>query len=166
MSEMVSRSILAVDSAVATDSVGTPGILITHHLWTDWTLIASERLVSAQAARGKVEEARETGDNWAAEFEKEQRASLVAVAGSAHALDALYGALSQISGSPSISGDRPSRHQYIREAIGNCYKLSNDEAKTLRTDMSWLFELRDSAVHYKEGAKAFEPHPSRATVRT
>jgi hypothetical protein len=160
MAELVSRSIVTVDGLSASGGVGTPAILITHHLWIDWTQVAFERLAAARQSRQTAEAAKVRGENWAAEFEREQRASLVSVSASAHAIDAVYGALREFAGESSLNREKASRHQYICEALRKCFVVNtNADARWLANELKWLSSIRDSAVHYREAARPTEEHP-------
>jgi DNA-directed RNA polymerase subunit RPC12/RpoP len=65
-------------------------ILITIHLWLTWLRIAIERAKQARRARAEIVSRGGQGEI-ASPMRQEFEASVVAVAASAHALDALYG---------------------------------------------------------------------------
>ncbi len=66
-------------------------ILITVHLWSMWLEVAVEQAEEARRARGEMTRLRSEGKEFAALLGSEFQASVVAIAASAHALDALYG---------------------------------------------------------------------------
>lgn len=115
-STRISASVCAV-AAVAVVSVSTPSILMTTHLWPTWMRIAIDRARAARDARTGA--ARDGLNNETAEWMRiEFEASVVAVAASAHALDALYGSTvipPAVRAQWVAKGTR--RHGKIREAL-------------------------------------------------
>jgi hypothetical protein len=74
-------------------------VLITVHLWSTWLEVAVEQAEEARRARDEMTRLRSEGKEFAVQLGSEFRASVVAVAASAHALDALYGS-TVIPGAP------------------------------------------------------------------
>jgi DNA-directed RNA polymerase subunit RPC12/RpoP len=139
-------------------SVLNASILITIHLWLAWLRIAIERARVARRARAEIMSRggkREIASLMRQEFE----ASVVAVAASAHALDALYGStvISQnLRDQWKQKGSK--RHGKIREALKQVFDTGpvNDQWVS---DFAWLFDLRDAAAHAEESPKKPVPHP-------
>ena len=95
-------------------------------------------------------------DNW---LRREFDTSLVAVAASAHALDALYGSTAiPDSIRAQRSKNRTKRHGKIREALKAVF-ITGAVNSTWTTEFRWLFELRDAAAHTEEKPKPTMPHP-------
>lgn len=153
----IDASVSAV-AAVGFVALSTPSVVITTHLWPTWMRIAIDRARVARDARAEAVKGglgNDTGKWMRSEFE----AAVVAVAASAHALDALYGStvISQEVRAKWLK-KKTSRPGKIREALklvfdtGPVDNLWVDEFK-------WLFDLRDAAVHAKETPKPSVPHP-------
>lgn len=83
---------------------------------------------------------------------------MVTISAAAHALDALYGALNQMVTVPNL-GQSAARHAYVRTSISLAHTIDNDRARKWKDDFTWLFGLRDSAVHFHESFSAPAPHP-------
>ena len=139
-------------------------IVMTSHLWISWLRIAVDALAAAKAARAAfvteedgVLKSQYTTD----EFER----SVVAVAASAHALDALYG--SQLIDPSVRSGfaTGTKRHGKIREALKSVADTGPVNTPWV-TDFGWLFDLRDAAAHAEEQPKPAVPHPAGGGYRS
>jgi hypothetical protein len=91
-------------------------------------------------------------------MEDEYYDSLVTISAAAHALDAAYGALKPLVVMPQLAADA-ARHDHIRSALCAGYRLGNDVGRRWRKDFSWLFDLRDAAVHHREVSRPTVPHP-------
>ncbi len=179
MTRMAARSALTVTAG---------GVEIRHHLWITWTRIARNEVTQARSARVKVLNAKDKGQNWALEMEPEYMASLVAISACAHALDAIYGALKPLVPATRASKSRhaqirsvlahaldaiygalkplvpatrasKSRHAQIRSVLAEAFKLGNVAQKHWKAEFTWLFDLRDGAVHYNEESLPTVPHP-------
>jgi hypothetical protein len=101
---------------------------------------------------------KDVGGNWAEVMEGEYSDSLVTISASAHALDAAYGALQPVVTMPQL-GDDAARHDHIRSALAAGFRLGNDVGRRWKKDFTWLFDLRDAAVHHREVARPTVPHP-------
>ncbi|MEV4619693.1 hypothetical protein AB0J74_13405 [Asanoa sp. NPDC049573] len=90
---------------------------------------------------------------------REFEASLIAVAASAHALDALYGSTVVPASVRQIWASKGTkRHGKIREALKLVFNTGAVNARWA-VDFAWLFDLRDAAAHPEEKPKASVPHP-------
>ena len=145
-------------TAEVTFTAYNPSILITTHLWLVWLRIAIERAKVARHARDQIMSSGGQGDaSW---MDQEFEASVVAVAASAHALDALYGSIVI----PQSLRDRwpqrggPPRPSKIREALKQPFDTGPVNHKWIR-EFDELFDLRDAAAHAEEAPKPSVPHP-------
>jgi hypothetical protein len=145
-------------AAVGIVTVSTPSILITTCLWPTWMRIAIDRARVASHAR--TEAAKDRPHNETAEWMRiEFEASVVAVAASAHALDALYGTTvipPAVRAHWNEKGTR--RHSKIREALKQVF-VTGVVNSEWATELKWLFGLRDAAAHATERPKPPVPHP-------
>jgi hypothetical protein len=143
----------------ARTTVPTPSILLTAHLRITWLRVAIERAQQARRVREEMVRRRGQGANAADLLNDEFEASIVAVAASAHALDALYGS-TVIPQSVRAQWRRSSssREGHIREALKGVFDTGTVNTPWV-TEFGWLFDLRDSAAHAREEAKPPQPHP-------
>ena len=146
-------------TAEAHATVPTPGIMIISHLWITWLSVAIERAQAARRARDEMVRLRDQGENATDLLNDEFAASIVAVAASAHALDALYGS----TVIPQSVRNRwrtssSSREGHIREALKHVFDTGQVNTPWV-AEFGWLFDLRDSAAHALESAKPPQPHP-------
>lgn len=93
-------------------------------------------------------------------------ASMIAVSGSAHAIDALYGTIrEQIAVPPELSEswerNRTARRDRILETLKLGFDLGNVTGWV--AEFEWLFGLRDAAVHHEAEFGESVPHPSGRT---
>jgi hypothetical protein len=99
------------------------------------------------------------GGNAADVLSGEFEASIVAVAASAHALDALYGStVIPQSVRDQWRNSSSSREGHIGEALKFVFSTGKVNTPWV-TEFGWLFDLRDFAVHPPEEAEPPEPHP-------
>lgn len=150
-------------SAEVVVSAGNPSILSVTHLWLTWLRIAIERAKVARRARKQIESSAGQGTDSSAVsswLQEEFEASVVVVAASAHALDALYGSIvipqSLRDQWPMRGG--PPRPSKIREALKQPFDTGPVNHLWVG-EFDWLFDLRDAAAHAKEVPKTLVPHP-------
>jgi DNA-directed RNA polymerase subunit RPC12/RpoP len=123
------------------EGVGTAydaSILITIHLWLTWLRIAIEQAKKAHRAREQIMSRGGQGaiGSW---MEQEFEASVVAVAASAHALDALYGSLvipQSVRDHWKQKGTK--RHGKLREALKQVFDTGPVNQKWVG-EFDWLF---------------------------
>ncbi|UQA92171.1 hypothetical protein [Streptomyces halobius] len=159
-SSSVSVEAPAGHAAVSAPLSDTVDIKITAHLWPCWAGIAIDRALVARRARERAEALPvSAAESYA--LGEEFDASLVAVAASAHALDALYGSLVVRA---AVQGRKlgENRHSNIREALKLVFVSGPFNADWI-ADFEWLFDLRDAAVHHEEKPKKTVSHPSLGT---
>jgi hypothetical protein len=139
------------------EAFGTVTILMSSNLWIWWAEIAIDNEASALEARARAVAIGSSSDEFGQAFAAEARASMVAVSASAHALDALYGAL-QDRLPPSTAERRPSR---ILETLRSGVELRGRAGGgRWATEFAWLFDLRDAAVHHEEQSRPSVAHPT------
>ena len=133
-------------------------IVITIHLWLTWLRIAIQRAKEARSARVQIMSSGGQGaGSW---MQQEFEASVVAVAASAHALDALYGSVGipqSVRNQWKQTGTK--RHGKIREALKRVFDTGPVNQQWV-DEFDWLFELRDAALHAEEAPKKPVPHPT------
>jgi hypothetical protein len=138
----------------------------TNH-WLNWTQIAIEHEHEAHEARqAEIQSGGGQPDFGDAMF-RETKASLIAVSAAAHALDALYGAVK-----PSIpiaraltdtwKANKLPREKWILETLRHGFNVGPHTAHWA-TELDWLFDLRDAAVHPMEKFTPPMPHPTGGT---
>jgi hypothetical protein len=102
------------------------------------------------------------GQNISELLNEEFNSSIVAIAASAHALDALYGSellkphRPQKPHQQKSSG--PPRHSQIRETLKAVFNTGKVD-KGWALEFKWLFELRDAAAHAEEKPNPPAMHP-------
>jgi hypothetical protein len=137
-----------------------------------WSEIALEQLANAEGARADL--ARQHAANEPPEaLSTELRASMICVAASAHAIDALYGeltALAEDRDTPLISTQQKAawkangtpRHSQIYETLKRAFRLDQQVA----SELEWLFKrLRDPAIHPRTSFEVPEAHPLGLNVQ-
>jgi len=144
--------------AEASATAESASIQTTTHLWLIWASIAVNQGIAARRARDGALRASDSAEvsHW---LRKEFDASLVAVAASAHALDAFYGSTAvPQSLRDTWFGKRTKRHGKIREALKLLFKTGPVQTQWV-TDFEWLFDLRDAAAHPEESPQQTVHHP-------
>jgi hypothetical protein len=160
----------------ATARVHDARVFIRAHLWTTWGEIAIDEEVNARSARADQLKlaAVDPGKQGLGEpLLEELRASLVSVAAAAHSLDALYGVLADMVLEPELrekwrlkreAGEKgPPRHRQVFETIKRAVAADSGTLDQWRRDFTWLFDLRDAALHFREETSEAVPHPSGTT---
>ncbi len=141
-----------------------PGVQVKHHFWITWAEIAISQETAAQDARAAAVEAHAEGHEFAPHIAPELHASMITVAASAHAIDALYGAVKPLIPLPQSlltawTTNGASRHTRIRETLQTGFKVPNTTSAAWKKEFTWLFGLRDKEVHFEEAFDAFVSHP-------
>jgi hypothetical protein len=89
---------------------------------------------------------------------------MVAIAASAHALDALYGSsVVPASLRANFKDKRTSRPAAIREALKAPFDTGPINRRWV-AEFDWLFGLRDAAAHAEETSRPSLPHPIGSNV--
>jgi hypothetical protein len=134
-------------------------VLVTVHLWSTWLEVAVEQAEEARRARDEMTRLRSEGKEFAVQLGSEFRASVVAVAASAHALDALYGSTVIPRSARGHGQNRPGK---IREALKRVFN-TGPVNKPWVAEFDWLFDLRDPVIHAEEKPAETVPHPAGGT---
>jgi DNA-directed RNA polymerase subunit RPC12/RpoP len=146
---------------IVATAVGTPTIKMTTNVWATWMRIAVDRAKAARAARhDALNNADKQPEHLAREFEN----SMIGVAASAHALDALYGS-SVIPSTvrSTFKQKRTPRRDAIREALKTPFATGPMNNQWV-AEFDWLFDLRDAAAHAEESLRPAVPHPVGTNV--
>jgi hypothetical protein len=141
---------------------GSVRVFMQPHLWVWWAEIAIDQERLAREARAKALRITPAGgETFIEALACETRASLIAVAASAHALDALYGVMRDII-TPVETGTRWST---LLETFKAAFNVRGHEGGGgWAREFEWLFDLRDSAVHHDEESRESVPHPTGTNV--
>ena len=149
-------------------SSGSTAVQLKHSLWVTWSELAIEHEAAAWRARSRALSASGPADR-SGLMEDEFRASIQAVTTAAFALDALHVPVKAIAkraaagqaGSGPREGAR--REAVIREALKAVFLVGKLNNRWVQ-EFSWLFSLRDGAVHYGESAEDPASHPLGLSV--
>lgn len=113
-----------------------------HH----WLQIAAQASDDAEDARiAAVEAERDDDEVFNRALEREFRASMIAVAAAAFAIDAFYGSVLQHA--PDTKVEASTRDGAIFETLKRAFSLGATEQAALRERLRVIFRLRDDAVH-------------------
>jgi hypothetical protein len=152
-------------AAVAATSAVTASIAVGTRMLLHWSDIAIEQEREACAARRGLERAQAEGGSL--ELGRELRPSLIAIAASSHALDALFGEIRgfalplQLQERWKQRENRPPRPRQIHEALKHGFRIS---AQRWAEDLRVLFDLRDGAVHPETVMGEPKRHPLGANT--
>lgn len=136
-------------------------------LWHEWGQVAVRSERDAWTHRRLLISGYEAGgaNNIHPAWNDELVASMVAVAASAHALDAMYGQLvNEDVRRMARLGDDAGREAHIRACLSRRFKIDNATGKRWAGEFRWLFDLRDAAVHAHAQPRAHALHPSGIRV--
>jgi hypothetical protein len=137
-----------------------PGVSIRMHriMWATWLEVAVEHELEAQEAFLEITHQSE-GDALVREF----RASLLAVAATAHAIEALFGDIKYLIPPQSRKGGSDQR---LRRAFRVAFGVPDRDNQRLAEELAWLFERRDFAVHPYTEAETPRQHPAGVNTGT
>jgi hypothetical protein len=135
----------------------TVEIRIAAHLWPRWARIGIDGALTARRARSRAGQATTPAAGSAA-LDEEFDASLIAVAASAAALEALCGSLvvRDVVRGQKLGESQPAK---IREALKRVF-VSRPFNDGWTRELDWLYDLRDPAIHHREEPQKTVPHPS------
>ena len=88
----------------------------------------------------------------------ELRSSLVCISACAHTIEALYGDIKYLI--PAPNRRRDTRDRRLIDGLTVAFGLSDGLEQRLRSQLAWLFELRDFAVHPYTELEVSKPHPA------
>jgi hypothetical protein len=117
-------------------------------------MVAIAHEAQAKAARERLVERYQQHGDFGDELTEELHASMVAITGSAFAIDGFYGTVSQWIDVPDATRDAwkrngTSRHARIFETLKQGFDVGR-RASRWSTELKWLFEYRDANVHFEE----------------
>jgi hypothetical protein len=138
-------------------------LTLAHHLWMSWLQIASEHERAAERARTRGLELVGGGDAVA----EEMHASMVAISGAAHAIDALYGEIRPLVSAPATvtatwNANRTARRVRIFETLKLGCTLGN-RTNRWPPQFKALYLLRDQVAHHEIRHQPSVPHPNGLT---
>ena len=134
-------------------------VAITTHMWLWWAQIAIDQERLALQARDDALRETTSGPRFGEFFSAETFASMIAVAASSHSLDALYGRVKVDLAGGAVRTDN--RWSTILETVRQAAKVTGTaEGGQWAAEFEWLYDLRDSAVHYEEKMSPSVPHPT------
>ncbi|OEJ28964.1 hypothetical protein AS594_35630 [Streptomyces agglomeratus] len=138
-----------------------PEIWVAARLWPRWASIAIDRALAARVAREQAVAATDPAAESSA-LNEEFDAALVAVAASAHTLDALYGSVVPATSRAQWRSNRTKRRTAVHEGLKLVFATGPRNA-AWGDEFKWLFCLRDASVHHEEKPRKTVPHPSLGT---
>jgi hypothetical protein len=144
--DIVIRVRHVIEHVSATDGLK---IEMSTPLWTDWFAICRE-----QTAR-----ARQHASAGTDEITLERRASLVAVAAAAHAIEGIYGAALAEGVAPVEATPRRAR---VFETLKHAFNIGPRQ-HAWAPEFEWLWRVRDFAVHHDPELREPVPHPEQPT---
>ena len=133
------------------------GVSIRTHLWVWWARIAIEQERNARRSRSAAVLLTINGDGFGEHLHAETLASMIGITACSHSLDALYGSIRDTT-SP-VKAEK--RWSHILESIKGAFVINGSVGGgRWATELEWLFDLRDAAVHYAEAQNPPVPHPT------
>jgi hypothetical protein len=127
------------------------GVAVRQTMWLHWLAIAVENEMTARRCFKELI-VHQASDPLGCEF----RASLVAVAASAHTIEALFGEIKYLI-PPQPRRDK--RHSQLRHTFRISFGIADPEDAKLADELAWLFSSRDSAIHPYTESITTEQHP-------
>jgi len=124
-------------------------VMMQQIMWTRWLEVAVEHERAARAAFDLV-----MVTKGCHALQDELHASLVAISAAAFAVEGLYEDVRYRV--PFDGGDNEAVR--LRRVFQAAFTLAGPEADRLNTDLRWLFDLRDQAVHPYTEAEEPQPH--------
>jgi len=132
----------------------SPGLAVQMHqiMWARWIEVAVEHELEARRAYLDIVAKPESNA-----ILREFRASLVAVTGAAHTIEAVFGDIKYLI-PPQPRRDK--RHQELRHGFRVAFGVASAEDERLARELNWLFTLRDSATHPYTESEPQARHPA------
>ena len=128
--------------------------MIHQIMWVRWIEIAVEQELQAARSFLALLEGGPDPRQLLAEF----HASLLAVTASAYTIDAVYAEVKYRIPPPSHRPDK--RDSQLSHAFAEAFGLLEANIGRLKSEIHWLFELRDKAVHPYTEPSVPEKHPA------
>jgi len=137
-------------------------VSLSSGLWATWAAIAIRAEAAAIGSREQLEREYPHGD-WNRMTTAELEASLVAVSGSAIAIDGLFGVIKPKSGIEDRrvqqwKAQQIARHSRIFEVFQSCLVLGSATNRWPQ-QLQWLFSLRNDNLHFSEAFLPPAVHP-------
>jgi hypothetical protein len=156
---------LAVQDVSHAQTAETVSIAIRAQLWISWVRIALKHEARAHAAR---QEMQQPGADQFHLLQQELDAGLDGICAAAFAPEALSRELSELGAIPQATlnrwrqkrkeGKGPAAKNVVLEVLSQTID-ARGLIGTWRGELGWLFDLRDSSVHYEGAFAPSEPHP-------
>jgi hypothetical protein len=161
---------LAVQDVWQAQTAEKVSIAIRTHLWIAWARIALKHEARASAARQEMQ--RPGADRYRLLLQ-EADAGLDGICAAAFALEALSRELSELGAIAQATLDRwrqkrkegkgPAAKKVVLEVLSQTID-TRGRYSSWRDELEWLFDLRDSSVHYEGAFAPSEPHPLGMSV--
>jgi hypothetical protein len=147
------------DVAAGRRAAGT-SITIHQIMWAQWAEIAIEHELIAREAFAAL-----VANNDADTIRHDFQASLVAIAGAAYAIEAVYGDIKYLI---PEQPRKNRRHLLLWHAFNQGFGIPASTSSRLLGGLRWLFALRDQAAHPYTEAEPPQQHPTglNASVET
>jgi hypothetical protein len=148
MSREQQHAVTGAATIRASATVGQVTIRMSHRLWIDWGYICIENAFQAgEGAHGH-------------DMLTELRPSMIAVTAASHGIDSAYGALKHWMLKSAVPPAVSKRHDNIRATFLAAYRLGHDQSGRWEREGTWLFGLRDEAVHRDNRVRDTAEHHS------
>ena len=164
MARTLPRASVTATGAEDTLSRVSVDIRIGHHMWMSWLQITCERERAAERARARELKLGSASDGFGDALEEEMHASMVAISGAAHAIDALYGEIRPLVPVPATllatwEANRTARPDRIFETLKLGCRLGH-RTNAWPRQFEALYLLRDPVVHHEIKHLPVAPHPN------
>lgn len=130
--------------------------------WPYWLDVAIAHAIEAVSERRRLSDHVHDDDQKRAWLSAECKASMVAVAGAAIALDSFYGSLRKRRDMSELDArwkrSHAARATRVAETLVRSFRLENVAAKAIKAQVRELFRFRDWAVHPPADFKPAVPH--------
>jgi hypothetical protein len=161
---------LTVQDVWQAQTAETVSIAIRTHLWIAWARIALKQEAMAHAARQEIQQ---PGADRYHLLLREADAGLNGICAAAFALEALSRELRDLGAIPQATleswkqkrkeGKGPAAKKVVLEVLSQTIDTQGLYT-SWRDELGWLFDLRDSSVHYEGIFAPSEPHPLGMSV--
>jgi hypothetical protein len=142
-------------------ALGGVTLAIRSNFEVQWFQIAVTHLVDAQEARKRSEAAPAESSDLRPAIDDETRATMIVIAATAFAIDALYAKLNELLDKADRIRCR-TRVGTIVETLKRTLDLGPRTGRWTKS-VHELFDLRDDLVHFEGEDRAPEPHPTGKT---
>jgi hypothetical protein len=167
---------LRIPAGALTISIGEDGkaevslskVEVSLDFWDHWLEVARDRAIEAVSLHRQLLAAhRDNQDEVVSDlFGKTLRTSMTCMGALGFSLDALYSSVKERLPANALHGigsNSTARHQFVHETLKRSARLSNDQAKLMKSVIKQIFYFRDSAVHPPGGWSEPMLHPDLGT---